>query len=116
MAQIIELIELKKDDKLFKLYKKMKNKKENINNVTLFYYVDLTDTVTYLMTKRKSLIIDYYRHKNYVPQLRDFYDCFLFQQNRRDICHYYKQSQILVDYIINNWNHFNPIINTLLFD
>jgi hypothetical protein len=116
MTQIIELIELKKDDKLFKLYKKMKNKKENINNVTLFYYVDLVDTVTFLINKRKTLIINYYKNTNYIPTLKDFFETFLFQRNRHDICHYYNQSQILVDYIINNWNHFNPIINTLLFN
>lgn len=112
----IELPELTKHEKLFKLYKKMKYEKDNINNVTLFYYIDLTDTVTFLINKRKMLITNYYKHTNYIPKLRDFYDCFLFQRNRSDICHYYNQSQILVNYIINNWDHFNPIINTLLFD
>tara|TARA_B100000424_G_scaffold270662_1_gene270665 strand:- start:7 stop:357 length:351 start_codon:yes stop_codon:yes gene_type:complete len=116
MTQIIELVEINKTEKLFKLYKKMKNKKENINDIILFYYVDLIDTVTYLLTKRKSLIINYYRYKYYVPTLNDFYNSCLFQQNRRDICNYYKKSQQLVDHIINNWDHFNPIINTLLFD
>ena len=112
----IELHEITKDEKIFRLYKKMKNKKEQITNVTLFYYVDLVDNVTYLLNVRQNLITTYYKNKNYIPTLSDFYDSFLFTNNRNDICHYYDQSQVLVDYIIKNWNHFNPIINTLLFD
>ena len=56
----IELHEITKDEKIFRLYKKMKNKKEQITNVTLFYYVDLVDNVTYLLNVRQNLII--YQH------------------------------------------------------
>jgi len=116
MINNIELTELTKDEKIFRLYKKMKNKKDIIKDITLFYYIHLTNNVIYLINKRKIIIINYYKDRNYVPTLNDFYDKFLFPNNIMDISHYYDQSQVLVDYIIHNWDHFNPIINTLLFD
>lgn len=112
----IELIELTKKHKLFKFYDKMKNKTELITNDTLFYYVILLKNIQYLVTMRRKLILDFYESTDYQPTIHDFHDTILFNKNAVDIRNYFYDSEHYVQYIINNWNHFNPIINTFLFD
>uniref|UniRef100_A0A6C0AXQ1 Uncharacterized protein n=1 Tax=viral metagenome TaxID=1070528 RepID=A0A6C0AXQ1_9ZZZZ len=112
----IELIELTKKHKLFKLYDKMKNKTELITNNTLFYYIILLKTVQELVDMRKKLILEFFQPTHYQPTIHDFYDTILFNKNAIDIRNYFNESNLYVQYIINNWNHFNPIINTFLFD
>jgi hypothetical protein len=112
----IELIELTKKHKLFKLYDKMKNKTELITNNILFDYVILLKNIQNLVTMRKKLILDFFKFTHYQPTVHDFYDTILFNKNAIDIRNYFRDSELYVQYIINNWNHFNPIINTFLFD